>query len=374
MTIVEKLKKHSQSNYISFHMPGHKSKSLFYCPSITDDITELYGMDDLQHPKEMIKDAMDLATAIYGSKSSLICTNGSTASNMAAINSVTTYGSTILVCGNPHRSLYNIAELKNLRLIEIAAPKLLNDYEIQGQVVPDDVKAAIKQNKEIKAVFITSPTYEGIVSDIKEISKTAHSYDIPLIVDEAHGSHLALSKHFSDSAIQCGADIVINSLHKNLPALTSSSMLHIGKESLIDSQRLFESLLLFQTTSPSYLLLASIDSALHLIRNDGNRLFNELNDNLKGFYDATKGLEKIHILDINKDIHDKSRIVAMTKAISAEMLYSILREEYHIEMERIEKEHIIGISTIADSFDDIKALSNALINIDKEIKNGKYHA
>lgn len=373
MKLYEALENHAKEGFISFHMPGHKSKDIAYIPDINDDITELSGMDDLQNPKGIIKDSLTLASKLYSSKASFFSTNGSTAANMAAVNAVTDYKDSILICGRCHKSLFNIAKLKSLNIIEIKAKKLDAYPAVDAPVDPDEILKALRLNKEIRAVFITSPTYEGIISDIKTISKIVHSFDIPLIVDEAHGSHLALSPHFSKSAIQNNADLVINSLHKNLPAFTGTSLLHIGKNSSISPDLIQESLLLFLSTSPSYLLLASIDKCLDIIDKKGLILFESLNENLNKFYDLTRNLKNISLLNANNGVHDKSRIVILTPYITGETLYTILRNEYKIEMEKSEKCFVVGIATISDDKDDLLTLAEALRKIDEGIENGRYH-
>lgn len=373
MKLYEALENHTKEAFISFHMPGHKSKDIAYIPDINDDITELSGMDDLHNPKGIIKDSLILASKLYSSKVSFFSTNGSTASNMAAVNAVTDYKDTILICGSCHKSLFNIAKLKSLNIIEIKAKKLDAYPAVDAPVDPDEILKALRLNKEIRAVFITSPTYEGIISDIKTISKIVHSFDIPLIVDEAHGSHLALSSHFPKSAIKNDADLVINSLHKNLPTFTGSSLLHIGKNSSISPALIQESLLLFLSTSPSYLLLASIDKCLNLIDEKGLILFDNLNKNLNKFYDLTKNLKNISLLNANNGIHDKSRIVVLSPYITGETLYTILRNEYKIEMEKSERCFVVGIATIADDKDDLLTLAESLRKIDEGIENGRYH-
>ena len=373
MRLYKALENHSKEGFTSFHMPGHKSKNIAYVPSINDDITELSGMDDLQNPKGIIKDSLILATKLYSSKASFFSTNGSTASNMAAINAVTDYKDSILICGSCHRSLFNIAKLKDLNIIEIKSKKLYAYPDVDAPVEPDEISKALKVNNKIRAVFITSPTYEGIVSDIKTISGIVHSFGIPLIVDEAHGSHLELSSHFPKSALQNDADLVINSLHKNLPALTGTSLLHIGKNSGLSPDLIQESLLLFLSTSPSYLLLSSIDRCLTLIEERGAELFDRLNKNLNEFYDLTKNLKNISLLNADKSLHDRSRIIVLSPHITGENLYTVLRNEYKIEMEKSEKSFVVGISTISDNKDDFLMLAEALRKIDEGIENGKYH-
>ena len=379
MNLLNNIRTHDNNHFYSFHTPGHKGKQIAYSPLLADDITELEDTDDLHNPNGVIAASMQLAAELYHSKATFFSTNGSTAANMAAIDAVTEINDTILVCGQAHISVQNISILKNLKNITIL-PKPIYDKHpnLQSGVAIKDIEKELKANTDIKAVFITSPTYEGILSDIEGIADLTHQYKIPLIVDEAHGAHLALSNYFPKSALHLGADLVINSLHKTLPALTGTSLLHVSKGSIIDEEKVNKSLLRLLSTSPSYLLLASIDSCLHFIKEEKEKLFCKLNNNLSNFYSKLSSMKQLKLLTIhstNHTIQDKSRIVILcnTDRLNGHSLYRILRNKYKIEMEKSTDTYVIGISSIADTEHDLNILSDALLEIDKNIYEGYYY-
>lgn len=379
MSIIKTIKNREKDHYLSFHTPGHKGRALCYSPVLTDDITELADTDDLHEPSGIIKESMNLASSLYGSKTSFFSTNGSTASNMAAIHALTDINDSILICGNAHVSVEHIVKLKELNTIRVESKPLMEDFnEIRSGVDPDDVEKALDAHRDIKAVFITSPNYEGILSDIKEIALRVHKYKIPLIVDEAHGAHLALSPVFPPSALQLGADIVINSLHKTLPALTGTSLLHISRSFETDTEAVAKSLSIFLSTSPSYLMLASIDSCLALLEKRSKTLFETLDQNLKELYHSLRALKHLRILDPDKNagiLKDPSRLVILSESehLSGHRLYEILRTHYKIEMEKSADRYLIGITTIADRLEDYQALSFALTEIDRNMEEGFFY-
>lgn len=379
MNISETIRLREKEHFLSFHTPGHKGKNLGYAPCLADDVTELTDTDDLHNPKGIIKDSMKLAAKLYGSKASFFSTNGSTTSNMAAIDAVTKTGDSILICGLPHVSVENITVIKHLNPIYLTGKPLNNEYpDIESGISAKEIEQKLLKYPDIKAVFITSPNYEGILSNIEEIAEKVHQHNLPLIVDEAHGAHLALSPSFPKSALHSGADIVINSLHKTLPAITGTSILHLSKNSIPEKDRVQKSLLRLLSTSPSYLMLNSIDSCLHLLDKEGKFLFEHFTANLKAFYQDLEKLKNLSLLapPINKwSIKDPSRLVILSKHkdLSGHKLYQILRNNYKIEMERSSERYIIGISTIADSEYDFNTLKNALLDIDHNIDKDYYH-
>lgn len=380
MNIEETLLNHRRMNYSSFHTPGHKGKRIGYIPLPEDDITELVGTDDLHEPEGMIKASMELAASLYDSEVSFFSTNGSTASNMAAIDSLTNIGDKILVCGDYHKSVTNIAVLKKLKLLFVPSKPLLSSHpQISAGADSEKIDQTLKSESNVKAVFLTSPSYEGILSDVGEIAKKVHSHGLPLIVDEAHGAHLALCPSLPKSALHSGADIVINSLHKTLPALTGASVLHVSRTSMADKERVRESLLRFLSTSPSYLTLASIDSCLNLLKSRGIEMFERLLSHLEDFYKELKDLTYLKLLrkeDCFECIKDPTRIVVLCldHRMNADRLYRILRRDFRIEMEKSNVNYVIGISTVADEKEDLDRLKSALIRIDTGIGEGVYDA
>ena len=379
----EKLEKYFNENYLPMHMPGHKRniKLLGEKLPYKIDITEIEGFDDLHHPKSIIKEIEEKAKKIYKSKKSFILVNGSTCGILAGIRSVVNYGDKVLVARNSHKSVYNAIEVNCLNPIYVL-PKI-DKYGINKNVEANDIEKILEKNKDIKLVIITSPTYEGVLSDIKAIVNIAHKYKVPVLVDEAHGAHLKFMENSNFEALNCGADIVIQSLHKTLPALTGTAILHI-KGNLVKEEDVRRELSIFETSSPSYILISSIDECLDFIERNGKKLFLDYQENLKYFYNEAKTLKKFKVLgnellsnnnkknieEIEKKLYDFGKIVVITKNtnITGKELSDILRKDYKIEVEMASTYYIIAMTSICDNKESFERLLNALKEIDLKLK------
>lgn len=379
----EKLENYFDENYLPMHMPGHKRniKLLGEKLPYKIDITEIEGFDDLHHPEGIIKEIEEKAKKIYKSKKSFILVNGSTCGILAGIRSVVNYGDKVLVARNSHKSVYNAIQLNCLNPIYVL-PKI-DKYGINKNVEANDIEKILEKNKDIKLVIITSPTYEGVLSDIKAIVNIAHKYKVPVLVDEAHGAHLKFMENSNFEALNCGADIVIQSLHKTLPALTGTAILHI-KGDLVKEEDVRRELSIFETSSPSYILISSIDECLDLIERNGKKLFLDYQENLKYFYNEAKALKKLKVLgnellnnnnkknieEIEKSLYDFGKIVVITKNtnITGKELSDILRKDYKIEVEMASTYYIIAMTSICDNKESFERLLNALKEIDLKLK------
>ncbi|MGL4790022.1 MAG: aminotransferase class I/II-fold pyridoxal phosphate-dependent enzyme, partial [Anaerotignaceae bacterium] len=291
-----KLKKYVEENVYPFHMPGHKmGNGLEENNVFAMDITEINDFDNLFKPEGIIKEAQQLMAKTFGAEESFFLVNGSSSGIIAAITSVCSDGDTILLARNCHKSVFNGLVVSGARPVYIM-PTELEEIPVFGAINPKDVEFALEKNPQTKAVVITSPTYEGIVSDIEKISEIAHNYKIPLIVDEAHGAHFNFNHFFPKSAIKCGADMVIQSLHKTLPAPTQTAVLHIRK-GLVNEVRLKKTLELVQTSSPSYIFMGMIDKLRDFLDTDGERAFEVYVESLKDLRKYISGLHNIKLLD-----------------------------------------------------------------------------
>lgn len=267
--IVEALQIFQASNPISFHVPGHKNGLLSNLPesvksSLSFDVTELTNLDDLHAPTGIIAEAEQLLADAYGSDRSFFLVNGSTVGNLAMIRSVCEQGDTLLIQRNAHKSVFHALEF-----VGAHAVLLTPDWDEQtctaGAMSASTVEEALERYPEAKGVFVTYPTYYGTSGkELKKIVACTHEYGIPVLADEAHGAHFILGAPFPVSAIQLGVDITVQSAHKTLSAMTQASFLHV-KSQLVDSNRLARSLSMLQTSSPSYVLLASLDDARSMI-------------------------------------------------------------------------------------------------------------
>lgn len=371
MTIYESLTAYCSSDAYPFHMPGHKRRAAFLCDPSSIDITEIDGFDNLHHADGILKEAQERAARLYGSQETHFLVNGSTSGVLAAIGACTRPGDCILMARNSHRSAYNAAALNRLTTLYLY-PQAYGSGMVSGPIDPESVEAALNRNKDIRAVFLTSPTYDGMVSDIAKIARIAHNHRIPLIVDEAHGAHFGMHPIFPESSVRLGADLVIHSLHKTLPALTQTALIHVNGP-LVNPGRLQRLLSVYQTSSPSYVLMASIDQCIHLLSTRGNELFEAYARRLSRFYRETK-LASLRLLRTD----DPSRILICPApehtpdSISSMQLYRILRERFHLQPEMVTPSYVLMLSSVCDDEDGFSRLTHALRAIDREA--GASHA
>ena len=374
-----KLIEYKDSDIYPFHMPGHKrnleneTEGLENISPYKYDITEIDGFDNLHAPTSIIKDRMKEVSGFYGSRSSYFLVNGSTCGILSAISATCNKKKTILMARNSHKAAYNGIFLNKLNATYVY-PNIISDYGINGGIDASDIEG-ILNTEEIGAVFITSPTYEGIVSDIKSISSVCHKFKVPLIVDEAHGAHFSMHNNFPVSSLKLGADIVIQSLHKTLPSLTQTAILHIGKESIINEKDIERYLGIYQSSSPSYVLLGSIDRCLDKLMNETFLPFEVLSNRINDFINKCSKLANIKILD--KSIVKKNRvfdfdlskivIFPISNSYTGHNLYEKLLQEYHIQLEMSSLYYVIAMTSIMDTEEGFDRLYEALEKIDREI-------
>lgn len=369
--LYQKLEEYSKKDIVPLHMPGHKrnTKMLGTQLPYNIDITEIDGFDDLHHADGIIKNIQEKAQKIYNTKKSFLLINGTTCGILAGIRSFVKKNDKILVARNCHKSVYHAIELNELKPIYVM-PKT-NEDGINLEIMPKEVKNKIKENPDIKLVVLTSPTYEGIISNIKEIVKICHENKIPVLVDEAHGAHLKfMNKTKELSAVDAGADIVVQSVHKTLPALTQTSLLHINGN-MVNEEKLKHELSIFETSSPSYILMASIENCLDFLQQNEN-MFERYEENLEYFYNKTKELKKLEILKnkLTDQYFDDGKIVIITTKtnITGKELSEILRKKYKIELEMSYVNYAIAMTSVCDSKENVERLINALIDIDAKLE------
>ena len=229
--LYDKLKEYSKSDFYPFHMPGHKRNVNLIKEQygIDIDITEIDGFDMLYEADDVLKDAMERAKKFWGTEKTYFLVNGSTVGILTAMHSCLTQGDRIIIGRNCHKAVYNASELLKLNNTYLY-PKYIPKYGINGGYSAKELENLFEKNSNIKAVVITSPTYDGIVSDIKTLADITHKNGAVLIVDEAHGAHFGISDKFPKPAYDMGADLVIESMHKTLPTFTQTALLHLSKE------------------------------------------------------------------------------------------------------------------------------------------------
>ncbi len=288
----EKLQAYADSDCYPFHMPGHKRSGKLELPNpYSIDITEIEGFDNLHHAETILKEAQMRAAEMFGAKSTFYLVNGSTCGILSAISAALPRKGT-LMSRNSHKSAYHAAYLRELETIYLLPA--VTKFGISGSIPPTHVEQALEEFPQTGCIFLTSPTYDGIVSDIQAIADIAHAHNVPLIVDEAHGAHFMFSKKFPAPALRCGADVVIQSLHKTLPCLTQAALLHVNSKR-IDRNSLKRFLGIYQTSSPSYLLMASIDKCIRFMREESAPRMTEFTQLLAKFYHKSEALRRLKV-------------------------------------------------------------------------------
>ncbi|MEM6425965.1 MAG: aminotransferase class I/II-fold pyridoxal phosphate-dependent enzyme [Cyanobacteria bacterium P01_D01_bin.128] len=291
----------SQRRHAGFYTPGHKQgkgasaalRSLLTKFTLAADLPELPELDNLFAPEHVIAEAQDLAAQLYGADTTYFLANGSTCGIEAAVLATCNPGDRILIPRNAHRSVLSALVLSGAMPIYLQ-PAYDADWDLAGGIDPQAIATALDTYSDIRAVLLVSPTYHGICSDLKTVAAIAHSRNIPLLVDEAHGAHFGFYPELPESAIAAGADIAVQSTHKTLGALTQAAMLHI-QGNQIDRDRLNQALQLTQSTSPNYLLLASLDAARQQMAVEGQFLIERT---LKLAIEAHQTLSKISDLRV----------------------------------------------------------------------------
>ena len=387
----------AKSNIYPFHMPGHKRRGAEVLGEMRPydiDITEIDGFDNLHHANGIIKQAQDEAAQLYGADHAYFLINGSTCGILAALSAATKRGDRILVARNCHKAVYHGIYLRQLRPVFIY-PNITKSG-IQGQITASDVEKAFEENPDIKAVVITSPTYDGVVSDIAAIARIAHAHGAPLIVDEAHGAHFGFGGGFPENAIKLGADAVILSLHKTLPAFTQTALLvtqdifcelenemytvtaqedNSLEKCLLDHRQIEKFLGIYETSSPSYVFMTGIERCIHYVRDNGEAPFAELRHHLDNFYQKTSNLKHLRVVrksDFSVEEafdFDESKILIFTDStdMSGQELLGILLHKYDIQLEMAAGSYALALCSIMDTEEGFDRLAEALISIDENI-------
>lgn len=366
-TIYERLKEYRNSDFYGFHMPGHKRNENIINAELPYgiDITEIDDFDDLHHADGIIKEAEKRAANLYHADETHFLVNGSTSGILSAVLGCTEKGGKILMSRNCHKSVYHAVFMNELNPVYIY-PEFSDEMQLNGEIKAEDVKKELERNQGIEAVMIVSPSYDGVVSDVAQIAEAAHEKGIPLIVDEAHGAHFGLHPYFPDNANQRGADVVIHSTHKTLPALTQTALIHMNG-AIADRERIRSYLHIVQSSSPSYVLMASIDECMELIENDGGELFTYYVMNLERIRNNLKNLKHLKLLETEH--FDRSKIVISTQntEITGKQLADILRERYYIQLEMAAGTYALAMTSPGDTEEGFQRLDEALHKIDADL-------
>ena len=372
----QKLTEYTQSNIYPFHMPGHKRRPIDFPNPYTIDITEIDGFDNLHHAEEILHDAQQRAADLYGAKRSFYLVNGSTCGLLAAICAAAPKKSRILVARNSHKAVYHGIFLNEYDAVYLY-PEVAG-IGIQGQITAEAVEEKLTLYPDIAAVVITSPTYDGVVSDIRSIAQTVHRHGIPLIVDEAHGAHFGFGGGFPENAVKLGADVVIVSLHKTLPSFTQTALLHVCSDR-IKEKDLAKYLGIFETSSPSYLFMAGMEKCIRMVKDEGQELFGNYRKLLDDFYAKAGKLAHIHVLtkadlsECESYAFDDGKILMFPDPdyLNGKQLYDMLLSEYRLQMEMVTDKYVVAMTSIMDTSEGFDRLIHALYDIDQKLEQKK---
>lgn len=374
-SLIHKLAEYSESDAYGFHMPGHKRNPAFMVlpPVNSIDITEIDGFDNLHQARGILRNAQERAALVRGADRSWFLVNGSTCGLLAAISACTVRGGRIVMARNCHKAVYNAVELCGLEPVYYY-PEIHEKYGIYQGVDCCGIQRLLEKYDRIGAVVITSPTYEGVVSDIGAIAKIVHDFDIPLIIDAAHGAHLGYGGNFLPSPVSLGADLVIESLHKTLPSMTQTALLHLcGRR--VSERRLEKYLSIYQTSSPSYVMMASMDQCVGLLKNHGTCLFEQYGRRLERLRCSFSDLKNIQLLgpkelcQVQGSVYDISKLVFyVTKYRNmGPWLYDHLRDDYHLQMEMTSADYVLAMTSICDTDEGFKRLETAVKKLDEQL-------
>ncbi len=390
-SLYQKLKEYNKT-MLPMHMPGHKRNLAL---SGTDgyltalgadcDITEIAGFDNLAEPEEILLSMKERAARLWKSEDAYPLVNGSTCGILAAIYAAVPNGGPVIMARNCHKSVYNGVRIVNAKAVYLQ-PEQDPETGACGGVTPQAVEEALQIHKDAKLVIVTSPTYEGVVSDVEGICRAAHAYGVPVLVDSAHGAHFGFGG-FPKGTAECGADLVVHSLHKTLPCLTQTAMLHRNGE-LVRKEAVQSAINMFQTSSPSYLLLASIEGCMGLLETQGESLTGNWEEALAGFYKETRKLRHIRVVEsasadgaectrrivgMSEFERDRSKIVICTRGtdLSGEVLTERLRKEYCIETEMAAEQYVIAMTGMGDTKESLARLLQALLELDVQCETGE---
>jgi len=379
LPVLEEIKRYISSDPLPFHMPGHKMgrgfKKGYFDQIAAMDLTEIPMLDNLHFPDGVIREAQTLASKAFGAEYTFFLVNGSTSGIHAIIRSICKPGEKLLVGRDCHKSVINGMILSGVEPCYVS-PEFDNDFGIPTVISPEKVREAFEKNNELKGLILTRPNYYGICSDLESIAAIAASYGKILAVDEAHGAHLKFNNTLPKCAMDIGADICVQSAHKTLPAFTQGAYLHV-KSDKVDVERVKSVLGMLQTTSPSYIIMSSLDYARAIMEREGEELLGSLVNNIDWFTDSLKSIDEYSVLSVdgmgNYEI-DKTRLVINVSkmGLTGFEVERQLRFDYNIQVEMSDPGNIVCIAAISDTRKEFERLYFALKDIrSRVVKKGK---
>ncbi len=362
-SLLTKLASYAEEDYLPMHMPGHKRCDGFPYPAplpFKFDITEIDGFDDLNHPDGIFLESQRLAASLWGSDECIYSVNGSSGAILAAVRGslIGKMSKKVLMSRGCHKSVYHGVELCGAVPVYLSAE--INPFGFYTEISPEEVKRKLSENPDTSLVIITSPTYEGVISDVREIARICHDAGVPLMVDEAHGAHLSLHGVFHEGAVSCGADIVVQSIHKTLPSLTQTALMHLSGE-LIDKVEIKRQMSIFQTTSPSYILSSSIDCAVrYLASEEGKKRMEDWHLSVTNARERLAELKNLKLFE--SPCYDVSKLVICG---AGARLSEYLRHEHKIELEMSSLSYVIGMTGAGDDRTSLDRFVQGVFEADK---------
>ncbi|MGN0347356.1 MAG: aminotransferase class I/II-fold pyridoxal phosphate-dependent enzyme [Lachnospiraceae bacterium] len=372
--LLEQLKCYASSDAYPFHMPGHKRQ----WADLVSDITEIDGFDDLHHARGILKECMERAADLYHADQTFYLVNGSTCGILAAIFATVKKGGKMLMMRGSHKSAYHAVALREIVPVYLESG-ILPGLGLDLGICPAQIIKACEQEAGIEAVFLTCPTYEGVSVNLREIAEYLHQKEIPLIVDAAHGAHFGMADYLPENAIAQGADLVIHSIHKTLPAPTQTALLHCCG-SRISPMRVEHFLDYFETSSPSYLLMGAMDRCISYLKKEGKAPWERFYQMRRQLSDSLRNLKSIGILDAfatdNPWKLPASRLPELGKMViylkknnhGGKWLYDRLRLDYHLQPELSLPGYVLLFFTIADRKEGYDRLRDALHDMDEKLQ------
>jgi len=377
MYIIRTIKNILKNNPVLFTTPGHfqglhtskEFEELFGRKIFSADLAEIESMDNLHEPKEGILKSLQRTAGIYNSRASFYLVNGSSSGIIALVLTSVKRGEKILIARNAHKSVINALILSGA--MPVWAETEWHDYwNIPACVKPGKIKEKLEDDPGIKAVLVTSPTYEGIVSDIKSIAEICRKKNVTLLIDEAHGALWNFSDLLPDSSIHLGADACVQSLHKTGSCLNQGAIMHLAKNSRLNPEEVQRNLNLINTTSPSYVLLASIEASIEYMNSEKGR--NKLDELIKNIENTKEYLKEhsgaVFLESESQCQHDPTKMFFGLEDVDGRELSDFLQNNCNIEVELNNNRGLLALTGIGTESGHINKLIKAVIQADKTLE------
>lgn len=356
MGLLSRLEDYANHEPARFHMPGHKGR-LEGFDIYGVDVTEVLDFDDLHSSNGLIHDINREFADLYSAERARLIVNGTTAGIMAGIFSMIKEGDRVLVPRNSHKSVYNALMLRKAKCVYVY--QRMDQKGIPSPIKLKDVELSLKVYSDIKLAILTYPTYEGVCSEINDICTVLHRNNISVLCDGAHGAHLGIFDNEEEiHPINMGPDIVITSIHKTLPFLTQTSLALFSNSGLRYYERFLQYMDCFESSSPSYVLMAGADRGLKFLKEKGRTLNLELKKNLKDFEDRCQRLKNIYLVE--KDSKDPGKILITTDISGGCMEIDRVLKEQNVVCEMAQEGYILAMASIMNTKEDFDRLYKAL--------------